>query len=1431
MFDNIISYSIKNKFVVMLSVFAIMVWGVYSLKQIPIDAVPDITNNQVQIITTSPTLATAEIEKFITSPIELSLQNVQNVENIRSISRFGLSVITVVFEEDFDIYLARQLINESLKSAQENIPEGLGTPELSPISTGLGEIYQYTLQAKQGYKDKYDVQELRTIQDWIVKRQLSGIKGVAEINTTGGYLKQYEVSVDPYMLKSMNISIDEVFDALENSNENTGGAYIEKNSSTYYIRSEGLAKSLADIGSIVVKNTQGTPILIRDIAKVQYGKAPRYGASVRNQEETVIGKVMMFKGANSSKVTALVKERVLQIQESLPEGVEIRPYLIRDKLVNKAISTVKTNLIEGGLIVLFILVLLLGNWRAGLIVASVIPIAMLFAISMMNLLGISANLMSLGAIDFGLIVDGAVIIVEAIVHRVYSKKNNTTLSQDEMDEEVAVASKKIRSSAAFGEIIILMVYIPILALVGIEGKMFKPMAQTVMLAILGALVLSLTYVPMMSALFLNKKIVYKVTFADRIISFFQKYYKPLLEYSLRKKKVIVLATILLFFGSVYKFSNMGGEFIPVLEEGDLAMQHILSPGSSLTQSVDIAKKIQKRLKDNFPEIIDIVANIGSAEIPTDPMPVEVADYVLIMKPKDEWTSAESRQELFNKMEIVLRAVPGVGFEFSQPIQLRFNELMTGTKADIAIKLYGEDLDIMFAKAKDAEKIINKIKGVATVNVEQTIGMPQILISYKYKKLAQYGLHVKDVNRVIRTAFAGEKAGVIYEGEKRFDLVLRMNESNRTDISNVKDLFVTLDNGSQISLSSVAKVELKEAPMQISRENTNRRIVIGVNVGADSDTETLVSEIQKQLSDSLDLPSGYYLNYGGQFENLKAAKERLGIALPIALIMIFVLLYFTFGSFKQSLLIFTAIPLSAIGGVWALVARDLPFSISAGIGFIALFGVAVLNGIVLIGYFNQLKKEGMKSVKERIMIGTMVRLRPVIMTASVASLGFLPMAISNSSGAEVQRPLATVVIGGLISATFLTLVVLPVLYSWSENLNGFKKKSIITILIAFVSFSSFAQKKQISIAEVVDMTIKNHPEAKKASLLVYKMNKSESRWYGLGNTDFSLQKSGFIKGDDSYKTDELIISQSLYSPTKFFAEKKLLKAEYQQEVLNQIMTNQQLINRVKKIYYKLQLSYKYSEIYKKIISDYDLFIKKSEIRTYLGDTSELETMSLSSKRNEYLLAQQKNRNITISLEYKLKLYTGSEVELSAYDDFNIVLFEDNGLLKSIFIDISERQIDISERKKKFIASSLMPNVTVSYVEQKYNTGYLVQGIQLGLSVPLFFGKEARNIKLQKIQTSIDNENYNMVVNDIDIEQKRIKNDIDTYLKGVGFYKNQVEVVNLKMEKIYNLNYEAGEISYLELLNTTDMVLKNKLYYWEYIYNYNCSVADYQFITNY
>lgn len=1036
MLDKIIRYSIKNKLVIGLCTLALMAWGGYSLTQLPIDAVPDITNNQVQIITAAPSQSALDIERLVTFPIEQTMATIPDTEEIRSFSRFGLSVVTIVFQDNVDVYWARQQVNERLTVAANQIPPGVGTPEMAPVTTGLGEIYQYIIRPEKGYEAKFDAMELRSIQDWIVRRQLLGTKGVADVASFGGFLKQYEIALDPDKLRSYNIGIADVFKALEKNNQNTGGAYIDKKPNAWFIRSEGLINSIDDIGKIVIYNTDGgIPILIRNVADVRLGHANRYGAMTYNDEGEVVGAItLMLKGENSSAVVNRVKEKMEQIKKTLPEGVTIEAFLDRSALVERAVGTVEKNLIEGALIVIFILVLFLGNFRAGFLVASVIPLSMLFAVSLMRVFGVSGNLMSLGAIDFGLIIDGAVIIVEATMHYLAASKG-TQLNQQQMDEKVQYSASRMMNSAAFGQIIILIVYLPILALVGIEGKMFKPMAQTVSFAILGAFLLSLTYVPMMSALFLSKNTEHKRNFSDKMMDFFHRIYEPVINGALKHKFIVVASSAVLFVISLVFFLRMGGEFLPTLEEGDFAVETRVLTGSSLSYTIEASTKASEILLREFPdEVKEVVGKIGSSEIPTDPMPIEACDLMVILKDKDDWKKASSREELAEKMGEALEAIPGVTFGFQQPIQMRFNELMTGVRQDVAVKIFGEDLTVLTDLSQQVGKIVGTVDGARDLYVEEVTGLPQIVININRDEVAKYGLNIEDINQAINTAFAGQSAGLVFEGERRYDLAVRFSSQSRQNIEDVRNLFVSSPKGEQIPLNQLADVEFKIGPNQIQREDAKRRIIVGFNVRG-RDVASIVKELQGKIEKQIDFPPGYYPTYGGQFENLKEAQARLSIAVPVALLLILMLLFFTFGSIKQTILIFTAIPMASIGGVFALLLRGMPFSISAGVGFIALFGVAVLNGIVLVAEFNRLKKDGLTDLFQIVLTGTRERLRPVLMTAAVASLGFLPMALATSAGAEVQKPLATVVIGGLLSSTLLTLFVLPCLYIYFEKIGS------------------------------------------------------------------------------------------------------------------------------------------------------------------------------------------------------------------------------------------------------------------------------------------------------------------------------------------------------------------------------------------------------------
>lgn len=1057
MFQKLITYSIRHKLVIGVLSIALAIWGVWSLVHLPFDSTPDITDNQVQVITQAPSLGAQEVEQYVTTPVEMALANIPRIQERRSISRSGLSVITLVFDDAADIYWARSQVSQVVEQLEKELPKNTET-EMGPIATGLGEIYHYTIRAKEGYEHKYSLTQLRTMQDWIVRKQLSGTPGIAEVSGWGGYVKQYEVAINTDQLNASGVSVSEVFDALQRNNGNTGGSYIEENSNQYYIRGIGVVKDLEDVANITVKTVDGTPVKVGDVAKVQLGHATRFGAVTRNGEgEVVAGIAIMLKGENFQEVIKNVKERINQIQKSLPEGVVIEPFIDRTNLVDRVEGTIARNLIEGGLIVIFVLVIFLGNWRAGLVVASVIPLSMLFAFGMMKTFGIDGNLMSLGAIDFGMIVDSAVIIVEAVVTHINTGHFSQpevraaylaqcqnggaatpfALTQKQMDEEVHFSASRIRQSAAFGEIIIMIVYIPLMTLVGIEGKMFRPMALTVFFAILGAFILSLTYVPMASSLMLSRKVHTRKTFSDRLIEKLQAWYRPVLDWVLARNKDVITGAVALFCVSVVGFKYLGGEFIPSLEEGDFAVEMSMSQGTSLSQMVESCSKAEKLLKKEYPEIKQVVSRIGSAEIPTDPMPVERADIMIALKPKAEWTSAKTTPELMEKMEETLSAIPGLEAEISQPIQMRNNELLTGIKQDVAIKIFGDDLDVLTQQAGKVKKMIEDVPGVSGIFVEEVAGLPQIQVKYNHEKMAAYGVSVDDISEILETTFAGAVAGSLYEGDKKFDIVLRMDPSQR-NVESLEQLSIPLKDGTDIPLSQVADIDYSPAPAQVSHEDGARRIYVGFNVKG-RDVQSTVEDIQEILYEKLKLPDGYYYNYGGEFENLQSATNRLMVVIPIALVIILLLLYATVKNVRESLFVFSAIPLAAIGGVWALWLRGMPFSISAGVGFIALFGVAVLNGIVLIGQMNQMQREEKTADKlsasigvtelihHRIIESCMVRLRPVLMTALVASMGFLPMALSQGDGAEVQRPLATVVIGGLITSTLLTLLVLPAIY--------------------------------------------------------------------------------------------------------------------------------------------------------------------------------------------------------------------------------------------------------------------------------------------------------------------------------------------------------------------------------------------------------------------
>ena len=1040
MISKIISYSVHNKKVVLVAIALLLVVGIYNVTKLPIDAVPDITDNQVQVITVSPSLSAEDLERMVTIPIENSIASIKGLKNYRSFSRFGLSLITIVFEDQVDIYWARQQVSERLAMVQRDIPPSFGSPELAPITTGLGEIFQYTLTAEKGYESKYSLSELRSIQDWLVRKQLLGVKGVADVSSFGGKLKQYQIEVNPEYVQASGFSVFDIFDAVEMNNSNTGSAYLEKNSSTYFIRTEGLLKTPADIeNTLVVSKKTGAKILLKNLAEVKEGAATRYGALIMNgRSEAAGGIVMMLKGENSNVVISSIKDKLTEVNKLLPKGVVLKPFLDRTKLVNNSIKTVAKNLTEGAIIVILVLIFFLGNFRAAFIVASIIPLSMLIAIILMNFFGVSGNLMSLGAIDFGIIVDGAVIIIESILLYLHHISKDKLHEKNNIDQLVVNNTNKLMSSALFGQLIIIIVYFPLFTLKGIEGKMFMPMVQTIIFALLGALVLSLTYIPAMSALFLKQGGDKSIAWSERMISRLEENYKKLFYKVLEYKKSLLYSFIGLFIGSIALFMNMGGEFVPIIAEGDFAVETRLLTGSSLSATIEHSNIAAKILKDSFEEVEQVVTKIGSGEIPTDPMPLEAADMMIILKDKSEWKNANTFDELAEKMSEKIKLASGVLFSFQYPVQMRFNELLSGAKQDVVCKLYGENLDTL---AHYGEKIFKEVKsceGAEDIFLETITGVPQIIISYDRTRLQNYDLSIDDVNKIIQASNAGAIVGNLYEGERKIDITLKLNKSQVEDIESIKQIKLSTNNGQIVPLNEIAEVKLINGANQIQRDLGKRRMIIGFNARG-RDVESIVQELQAKVDKKIQFPNNYYMNYGGSYQNLKDAKNRLMLVVPLALIAIILLLQYTLKNWRLVWILFSIVPLSTIGGILFLAMRGLPFSISAGVGFIALFGISVLNGIVLINEVLNRKLDVQNLQIPDILDICKTRLRPILMTATVASLGFLPMAVNTSLGAEIQRPLATVVIGGLLSSTIATLVILPILLLWKTNVKSSSSK--------------------------------------------------------------------------------------------------------------------------------------------------------------------------------------------------------------------------------------------------------------------------------------------------------------------------------------------------------------------------------------------------------
>jgi len=1453
MLNRIIDFSIRNKLLTILVTISIAGLGIFSVLQIPVGAVPDITNNQVQVITTSTSLSTQDIEQFITYPVELEMSNLPGVQEIRSISKFGLSVVTIVFDDKLGAFLPRQLIAEKIKSASANIPEGFGTPEMGPITTGLGEIYQYILDTKQGYKDKYSIMELRTIQDWVVKRQLAGIPGVVEVNTWGGFLKQYEVAINPQEIKGLGISLLEVFDAIEANNNVAGGAYIEKQNQSYFIRGDGLVTSLEDIENIVVRNSGGVPVLVRDIASVRYGSANRFGAITANGEgEKVMGQIMMLKDANSNKVIKAVKERVAEVQKSLPEGVFVNPIIERSELIHKTSFTVFENLLFGCLIVFFIVVLLLGNLRSGLVIASIIPLSLLFTISMMYLFGIDANLMSLGALDFGIIIDGAVIIVEFIAIKLTLSRNElAAVSGDErqtvMDRITFNGASKMMNSAIFGQVIILIVFIPVLSLSGVEGKMFRPMALSFSFAVLGAMFFGLTWLPAASSMFLRPEKPKQWAITRFIMKVFSRSYDPVIRWSYDHKMVIFGLAIASLVLTGVIFSRMGGEFVPTLDEGDFVIQPVLKTGTSLSKTVELTTQMENILIETFPEVDQIVCRIGAAEVPTDPMSMEEIDMIIKLRPKKEWVSAENKEELANEFKEALLVIPGIDYEFTQPIEMRFNELITGVRADLAIKIFGEDLSILADKAEEVKRLITGVPGAADIILEKTEGLPQMSVNYNRSKMAYYGVSVSELNQYLTMAFGGAITGVVFEGEKRFDMVVRLLPEFRNDIEHLRNLPVTLAGGSQVPLWEMADIEYTTGPAKISRDDARRRVVVSVNV-RNRDLESVVGDIETILDKNLTLPAGYYIDYGGQFENLRNATRRLKIAVPIALLLIFIFLHFAFNSIKEAALVFTAVPLSIVGGVFLLWIRGMPFSISAGIGFIALFGIAVLNGIVLIEHLKELKKEGITDMRERVLKGTRERLRPVLLTASAAALGFLPMAISTSAGAEVQRPLATVVIGGLVTSTLLTMLALPLLYAVVDEITGiqlwppkFKREKIIPLLLLLIlPLNSMAQKSVpdpdspvvLSLDKAIEIALLHNKE-----IAAYEALAEESR--ALIPTAFSIDKTRVF-----YNYDENNVAENNYPigviggeqrfdfPGVYLAQKKANTFSYEmsRDILE--LKKSELTKDLSLAWYTIAAIQQKQKIYAVVDSIYSRFTELAEKNYASGNTSYLELLNARAAHTRIILTQKElmhDRDIALAglvalMQYD-SLFVFPDVELKP------LMTDPASAENSPGYNYLQHSIQQKEASIKASRQMLLPDLTVSYFNgsNRYAGSRNYQGFEVGLGLPLFFGEQRAKIRAAEFSREAE---LNLQTNFLKVYEGRkaeLFSELNKYLEAIQSYENTGKELASEILRSSRRSFETGEIDFFRLAQSLETAIDIENNYLDKLLKYNQIVLEINNLT--
>ncbi len=1459
MIQKIIAFSVRNKVVVGLFMAAWIGWGTYSLLNLPLNTLPDLTNNQVKVTTYSPDLATEEVERLITYPIEMEMGNLPGLKEIRSISKFGLSDITLVFEEDMGMYKPRQLVKEKLVTASRMLPPGVGQPVMGPMTSGLGEIYQYVLSAKPGYDTVYDAMSLRSVQDWIVRRELVNIEGVVGVNTMGGYLKQYEVAVEPSRLRGYNLTIMDIYDALQKNNANTGGSYIEKNRRAYFVRGEGLTRSLDDIRAIGLKSDLDTPLTIGEVAEVRFGSAPRYGAFTYNgRGEAVGGKIMMLRGENPAEVINNVKERLPQVREALPEGVEMTPFLDRSTLIGETTHTVTENLMLGALIVIFVLILLMGSLRSGILTASVIPLSLLFALGVMYTFDFSANLISLGAIDFGIIIDGAVIIIEFTVFQISRQFSSLRglkgkSLQQEMDRLTIRSSGRMMRTAFFGQLIILVVFIPILTLTGQEGDMFKPMAITFGSALIGAIILCLTYVPMMSALILRPARNEKGNYADRMLDRIRSLYRGTLRKALRYRYAVIAGTAGLFVLALITFARMGSVFIPKLDEGDFAIHPILQPGTSLSETVAINTKLEQVLLEHFPaEVEQVATKIGTGEIPTDPMSLEMAKMIINLAPRDQWKRTDSKEELeaMMKEEMSVR-VPGITFFFSQPIEMLFNHLVTGSSADLLLNIYGSDLDTLFHLGNRAADLLRGVPGAGDLNVQKVIGLPQVVIRYDRDRMARYGLDIESVNQTIQAAYSGARAGTVYEGEEQYDQVVRLTERNQHDPDDIRELYIRRPSGSQVRLGEIADVTIRAGPAAISREGVKRKLEVDVNIG-DRDTESFVREVQQALDENLDLPRGYRVTYEGEFESLQSAKKRLSWVVPLVLAFIFILLFFTFGSFRQSLLVFTAVPLAATGGVFSLWIRGMPFSISAAIGFIALFGIAVLNGVVLMSFFNELREEGVTNVYRRIYRGTDLRLRPVILTALTDALGFLPMAISASSGAEVQRPLATVVVGGLITATLLTLVLLPVIYSFSGRTRRYpslrevaagngrlsrkkRRRGGLMIIMALVFMAQAGvngqqveEQKINTMQSAVQVALENHPRVKADSLDVVRQETLQPTAWDLPGTRFSWEHETEGAGVQSWSVD-----QSLNLPMEYMARSRALQMRTDESQQQLRRTQAMLARSVRLNYTDLLHAREKVALLEELEHTFRDVEKAGRLRYETGEVPYLERISSQARYREIGLALEKARTSLENQRRTLGQLLGVDKPVYVMPESLAVRTFDPGIPGDSLSGNPELRwyrsvVARSRAEGKMVRSASWPNPFVRYSWREFNPNGGFHGFEVGLSVPLDLWSERSRNNASRLATEQKSQEYRAAERRVQTRYRNTLKEWETASEHLEFYRNARLQEARMILKSATEQFRAGNIDYLSYVQYFNQATNIQLEYLETVRYHNAIVIELEYL---